>query len=72
MKDWSKKLDCAICGSIMIEEDSKYFNRFIFVTPDGLYTYDKIHLFSYSNENKFYQKGNSKTLINWRDLIFYL
>ena len=35
-----------ICGSIIVEEDGRHFNRLIWVKPDGdLRTYDKRHLF---------------------------
>ena len=46
MKEITLTKDLAICGSIIIREEDKYFNRFIWVNPDGtIYHYDKRHLF---------------------------
>ena len=42
MKLWSKKLDSAIGGSIIISEEAEIYNRFVFVTPEGeIFFYDK-------------------------------
>lgn len=35
MKEWAKKLDSALGGSLVIEENEKFYNRFIFITPEG-------------------------------------
>jgi len=56
----------AICGSIIVEDDGKYYNRFIFVTPQGkMHTYNKRHLFTYANENKHYALGNKQLIFNY-------
>ena len=39
MKSWSKKLDSAIGGSIIVSEGYEIYNRFVFVTPEGAYFY---------------------------------
>lgn len=66
MKYWSAKINTAICGSLIIK-DSNYYNRFVFVKPDGsIEFYDKRHLFSLSGENKFYNSGNKKVVIKWK------
>jgi len=67
MKDNASKMNSAICGSIIIEEDDKYFNRFIWVNPDGsIHQYDKKHLFSFAGENKNYTAGNEKIIIEYK------
>jgi len=67
MKENSKKINSAICGSVIIKEDNKYYNRFIWVNPDGtLYHYDKRHLFSYAGEDKNYTAGDSKIIIEYK------
>jgi len=67
MKDNASKMNSAICGSIIIEEDGKYFNRFIWVNPDGsIHQYDKKHLFSFAGENKNYTAGNEKIIIEYK------
>src|SRR4051812_47061060 len=49
---WMQKLSyekkCVITGSLIILENGKYFNRLIWMTPEGYLTYDKRHLFSLS------------------------
>ena len=66
-----------ITGSLIIQDHEQYFNRLIWVTPDGaLQTYDKRHLFSYAKENLHYAPGQKiiePILNNWkiRPLICY-
>lgn len=63
----AKKLNCAICGSLSIQDKNKYYNRFLFVTPHGIEaTYDKKHLFSYGKENEVYTSGSDQTTINYK------
>ena len=67
MKANASKMNSAICGSIIIEEEGKYFNRFIWVNPDGsIHQYDKKHLFSFAGENKNYTPGNKKIIIEYK------
>ena len=70
MRNWASKKNCVITGSIIIQEDKKYFNRLIWMRPDGnLEMYDKRHLFRLSGEEKIYSAGNKKliTVINgWK------
>jgi omega-amidase len=63
----AKLKNAAICGSIITEENEKYFNRLIWAQPDGkIYTYDKRHLFRMAGENGTYSAGKSKVIIEWR------
>lgn len=67
---WLKSLalmkDCAICGSLVIQENGNYYNRFIFVHPNGKTDfYDKRHLFSLAGEHEKYSKGTSKVIIDY-------
>lgn len=67
MKQNAHKMNSAICGSTIIEEDSKYFNRFIWINPDGsIHHYDKRHLFSFAGENENYTPGNEKIIIEYK------
>lgn len=60
------KMNCVVCGSIIINEGDKYFNRFIWVNPDGsIHQYDKRHLFSFG-ENEHYTPGDSKIIIDYK------
>jgi predicted amidohydrolase len=52
-----------ITGSLMIAESGRYYNRLIWMLPNGqMGYYDKRHLFGYANEDKHYTAG-SKRLI---------
>lgn len=63
----SVKTNSAICGSIIIEENSNYYNRFIWVQPDGtIKHYDKRHLFSYAGEDGNYTPGNERIVIDYK------
>jgi len=64
---WMKKISAEkkiiLTGSLMIEEDGKYFNRLIWMLPTGKYgVYDKRHLFAYAHENEHYSAGNKKLI----------
>ncbi|HTN07207.1 amidohydrolase [Agriterribacter sp.] len=52
-----------LTGSIIIEEDGQYFNRLIWMLPDGHYGYyDKRHLFAYASENERYTAGKKRLI----------
>jgi omega-amidase len=59
--------DCAITGSLVIKEGSKYYNRLFFVLPDGeVKTYDKRHLFTLAGEDKAYTAGVERIMVDFR------
>lgn len=59
------ELAAAICGSIIIREQSLLFNRFLCALPSGdTRWYDKRHLFRYANENSVYTAGRDKLIID--------
>jgi predicted amidohydrolase len=65
--EWMKRLSIEnkmiITGSLIIEEDKKYYNRLIWMMPNGTYgIYDKRHLFAYSGEDKHYTAGNKRLI----------
>jgi omega-amidase len=63
----SHALDAAITGSFICEENGKYYNRLIWMQPDGqFWMYDKRHLFSLANEQNHYAAGNALCQIEWR------
>lgn len=68
MKKMAKAKNCAVTGSLVIEENGHYFNRLFFVYPDGsLKTYDKRHLFSLAGEDKAYTPGADRLVLEYRD-----
>ncbi len=61
MKETAQREKIILTGSIIMEEEGKYFNRLIWMHPNGQYaSYDKRHLFGYAGENKHYTQGNKK------------
>lgn len=67
LKEWAKSKNCAITGSLVIEENERYFNRSVFVFPSGeIQTYDKRHLFTLAGENKVYTAGKSKLIVHYK------
>jgi omega-amidase len=67
MQEKAQVTKAAICGSIIIEKGGEYFNRFLWVNPDGLtITYDKRHLFRMADEHNFYAAGHMNVTIDHR------
>ena len=73
MQQMSQRLDAAVVGSVVIMDGGRYYNRMLFVTPDGtLAHYDKRHLFSYGGENEHYTAGTERVVVMWRGVRFLL
>ncbi len=73
MKEKAAQMDCALAGSIAIEEDGRFYNRFCFVKPSGEVSfYDKKHLFTYSGEHKRFSAGDRRVVVEWRGVRFLL
>ena len=70
MKRVSRENSIVLTGSIMIMEDGNYYNRLIWMLPNGQYGYyDKRHLFAYGEEDKHYNAGNKRLIASvkgWR------
>jgi omega-amidase len=68
---WMKKLaeekNAVITGSIATEENGNYYNRLIWMQPDGNYhQYDKKHLFSFAGENQHFTPGRNKVIVEYK------
>ncbi len=67
MKSMAKAKESALLGSIIYQEDGKYFNRLFLVTPDGSVSqYDKKHTFTLAGEDKVYQAGTNRLLVAYK------
>jgi len=56
-----------LLGSVIIEANSKFYNRFLVAFPNGeLKYYDKRHLFSYAKEDEIYTKGENKLVFEYK------
>lgn len=63
----AKLRTAAIVGSLVIEEKGQYYNRLVFVHPDGkIDTYNKRHTFTLAGEDKVYAKGDQVVIVNYK------
>ncbi len=68
LKALAKAKNSAITGSLVIEENSNFYNRMVFVFPSGeIQFYDKKHLFTLAGEDKVYTSGTQKVIVNYLD-----
>ena len=66
LKQMSIQHGFALCTSIIVEEEGKYFNRLYFIKPDGSAEhYDKRHLFSLAGEEKHYTAGTKRLVVDY-------
>jgi len=67
MKLMANKTKAVMAGSLIIQEADNYFNRFLWVQPDGnIHYYDKRHLFSLAGEHHEYTSGKSQAIIDYK------
>ncbi|SNY94731.1 amidohydrolase [Flagellimonas pacifica] len=69
--EWMRKVaeqcNAALIGSIVFSEGKTYRNRLFFVDPNGNpKTYDKRHTFTLAGEDKVYEAGTSKLLLEYK------
>lgn len=63
MKGIAVEKKMIITGSIIIYEDGHYYNRLIWMLPNGQYGYyDKRHLFAYGDEHNHYTAGDKRLI----------
>jgi omega-amidase len=73
MKEKASSGGFAVCGSLIISVNDRFFNRMLFVTPEGeIAAYDKRHLHSMSGEHTVYSRGNKRIIYNYRKFNFNL
>lgn len=66
LKSLAKSKESAIVGSLIIQENDRYYNRLVFVFPSGeIKKYDKRHLFTLAGENKTYTAGEEKLIVEY-------
>ena len=64
---WMKRLAMAkkiiLTGSLIVEENGRYYNRLIWMLPSGQHGfYNKRHLFAFAEEDKHYTPGNGRLI----------
>lgn len=69
MKTQAATLRSVICGSQIIGDAGQYFNRFLWVEPDGqVIHYDKRHLFRMADEHHHYAPGQHRVTLAVGDM----
>lgn len=68
---WMQKLaqqkNAAITGSLIIKVGSNFYNRLVFVHPNGrIESYDKRHTFTLAGEDKIYSAGTKKLIVDYK------
>jgi predicted amidohydrolase len=64
---WMRRISAAkkviLTGSLIITENGQYFNRLVWMLPNGTYgQYDKRHCFSLAGEDKYYTPGDKRLI----------
>lgn len=61
MKEVAARQKIILTGSLIIEDEGKYYNRLIWMLPNGQYGfYNKRHLFAFAGEHEHYTPGNNR------------
>jgi omega-amidase len=73
MSEIAARRKIILTGSVIIEEEGNYYNRLIWMLPNGEYgTYDKRHRFAFAGENDHYTSGHKRLIASvngWRILL---
>ncbi len=73
MRQMAANHHAAFAGSIATKENGRYYNRLYFVKPNGeVTTYDKRHLFTYGNEDRFFTAGNERIIVEYQGVRILL
>ena len=68
MRHQAAKSGAVIGGSLVIREGGNYFNRFVWMRPDGQASvYDKRHLFRMAGEHLYYSPGKERVVVTLGD-----
>jgi omega-amidase len=66
MQSLAKAKKAAVIGSVVITENSNFYNRLVFVFPSGeIQFYNKRHLFTLAGEDKIYTAGKEKLIVEY-------
>lgn len=67
LQEQAGRLGAAVTGSFICRENGRFYNRLVFMRPDGVYDVcDKRHLFSLAKEHETYTAGKERLLLEWR------
>ncbi|MCC5921590.1 MAG: amidohydrolase [Cyclobacteriaceae bacterium] len=64
MKQMAAQTQAVITGSYIVQEKGEYYNRLIWMRPDGSFEqYDKRHLFRMAGEDEQYSAGGQRLIV---------
>ncbi len=64
MRHIAQQHRCIVGGSVMIREEERVYNRFVWMQPDGMaHHYDKRHRFAYGGEEKHFEAGDRRVIV---------
>jgi len=67
MHEQAAKYRAAVVGSLVMKVEGKYFNRLIWMNPDGSHrAYDKRHLFAMAGEHEHYVAGAERLIVEYK------
>ncbi|RZK24641.1 MAG: amidohydrolase [Hymenobacter sp.] len=67
LREQAARYEAVVTGSVMLTDGTHYYNRLLWVRPDGTYSaYDKRHLFRLSGEHEVYTPGTERLVEEWR------
>ncbi|WP_052591993.1 amidohydrolase [Aureispira sp. CCB-QB1] len=67
MQEKAKELNAVVTGSLIIKEGENYFNRLLWVEPNGKQChYDKKHLFTMAKEDLHFTGGTKKLIVDYK------
>jgi len=73
MRKRAAQFNKILVGSILIEDDQRYFNRMFWMRPDGSFDfYDKHHLFHMGDEHRVMTAGYKRQIIKYKGRRFLL
>ena len=67
MRQMAAQTGAVITGSFVVKEGQNYFNRLLWMQPDGEFDYyDKRHLFRVAKEHESYTGGTQRIIKEWK------
>ncbi len=67
MKQQAMQTQAVIIGSYIVKENGRYYNRLLWMEPDGSFAfYDKKHLFRMAEEDKIFAPGKEILIREWK------
>ena len=73
MTRWVRTTGKAVAGSLIVEEEGRYYNRLLFIKPSGERVQsDKRHLFSIGGEGANFCPGRERGVVEYGGIRFLL